>query len=269
MSGVAYSPDGRQIASAGLDNTVKLWDSRSWTTESRVLREARGVVEFLSAQQLPPAEVLARIQRDRTISEAVRTKAAELAESRSNDLRIADVERLVKSLFDTLLLREDVLERLHADASLTEPAKARALALAESFSQDAYQLRMAARALVRKRDSDAAVYRKALRLAEAACRIQPENGLHRSALGIAQYRNGKFDEAAVTLTRADQINSKSPGGSFPPDLAFLALAQHRLGRKQEARAALARLRETMKNPRWARDQDASAFLQEAQTIGSD
>jgi hypothetical protein len=52
-------------------------------------------------------------------------------------------------------------------------------------------------------------------------------------------------------------------------MAFLALAQHRLGQIEKARSTLGRLRELMKNPRLAADQEAQAFLREAQTIELD
>ncbi len=77
--GVAFSPDGLKLATAG-DTTVKIWDATPLTPELRVLREARDVVEFLSARSLPKDEVLARIPRDPTIGESVRKLALDLAE---------------------------------------------------------------------------------------------------------------------------------------------------------------------------------------------
>ena len=57
-----------------------LWDATPLTPELRVLREARSVFEFLSAKKLPPAEIVDRIRKDPTISDAVRTRALSLAE---------------------------------------------------------------------------------------------------------------------------------------------------------------------------------------------
>jgi WD40 repeat protein len=269
VSGVAYSPDGRQIASASYDKTVKLWDARPLTPELRAFREARGIVEYLFAQKLAVAEVLARIGRDPTISDAVRHGALNLAESYRQDLQNEEADRLVESLFDTLLLREDILERLRVDANVKEPVRRQALALANHRAEHAFGLRAAALGLVRRPDNGAAAFQRALRLAEAACQTVPEDGLHQSALGVAQYRAGRYHDAVTTLTRSNQLNSTSPGGSFPADLAFLALAQHRLGQTAKARTALGRLRETMKNLRWARNQDAQAFLREANAIELD
>jgi hypothetical protein len=70
-------------------------------------------------------------------------------------------------------------------------ARKRALALADRHAEDAFQLRMAARVLVRRPDAGVAAYQKALRLANAACQLGPDNKLHQSALGVAQYRAGR------------------------------------------------------------------------------
>jgi len=80
VASVAFSPDGRTVISGSSDGTIRFWESAPWTTESRTLREARSVVDFLAARQLPAAEVLARIRHDPTISEQVRRRALELAE---------------------------------------------------------------------------------------------------------------------------------------------------------------------------------------------
>jgi hypothetical protein len=51
--------------------------------------------------------------------------------------------------------------------------------------------------------------------------------------------------------------------------SFRALAHHRLGQTDHARAFLSRLRETMKSPTWARGADAQGWLREAEAIDLD
>src|SRR5439155_15573313 len=52
----------------------------------------------------------------------------------------------------------------------------------------------------------------------------------------------------------------------PGSLAFQARAQHQLGQKDEAKTTLGRLREVMKQERWANDAEAQASLHEAEEL---
>ncbi len=74
-----FSPDGRKLVTTS-DATVKIWDATPMTPEQRVIREARGVIEFLAAKSLTKDEIVARIRRDPTISEPVRKQALDLAQ---------------------------------------------------------------------------------------------------------------------------------------------------------------------------------------------
>ena len=82
-------------------------------------------------------------------------------------------------------------------------------------------------------------YQRGTALARVACRQEPENGSFLNAFGVAQYRTGLVAAALASLTRSNDLkHQKEPG-----DLAFLALAQHRLGLSEKTRDTLARLRE--------------------------
>ena len=49
-------------------------------------------------------------------------------------------------------------------------------------------------------------------------------------------------------------------------VAFLALVEHQLGHPDRATALLARLREIMKQPQWAKDPESQALLHEAESV---
>jgi hypothetical protein len=52
-------------------------------------------------------------------------------------------------------------------------------------------------------------------------------------------------------------------------VAYLAMAQSRLGLPDQARTTQGRLREAMKNPEWSGNPAAQGFLREAETIELD
>ena len=101
---------------------------------------------------------------------------------------------------------------------------------------------------------------------EAASRIRPDDGNLLNALGVAQYREGHYDQALKTLTRSVQLNSKEDGQSNPTDIAFLAMSHHRLGHATQARQFLARLRQLLQQDRWKGASDEHRFLLEAEQL---
>ena len=82
-----------------------------------------------------------------------------------------------------------------------------------------------------------------------------------SASGAALYRAGRYQEAIETLEGADRPDTGSPAA-----LAFLAMAHHRLGQREQARAVLARLREVLDQPRWAKDAETLDLMHEAEAL---
>src|SRR5262249_879402 len=137
------------------------------------------------------------------------------------------------------------------------------LQVAQTQSQNALQLNNAAWAVVKARGGEKDAYALALRQATAAVREVPKDGNILKTLGAALYRVAKYTEALATLTESAKLNTTKEG-SQPEDLAFLAMAQHQLGKKDEASATLARLREVMKQESWAKEAEAQGFLREAE-----
>ena len=105
----------------------------------------------------------------------------------------------------------------------------------------------------------------ALRQSEAAVYAAPGNENIHNTLGVCYYRQGDYERALQTLTQSERLNA-TKDGSLPADLAFLAMAQHQLGKKDEAKATLARLRQFMKQPVWANNAEAQGFFGEAETL---
>jgi hypothetical protein len=295
LTSAAFSPDGSRIVTGSNDNTAKVWDARTGeelkgepippaprpaqvSPDSRWIAHPAGSrVELIQLQ--PDAEELAHrllqtrpnFERYREGYEAAINAKDDFAARFYLDLfppperaRIRG-EAIVGPLFARLHLREDVVAALQAQPVTDPEVQAACLKLAETWPEYSDLCNELGWGLVRAPGRPEADYRRGLRLAEAACRQEPENGSFLNTLGVAQYRTGLVAEALASLTRSNNLNhQKEPGG-----LAFLALAQHRLGKSDTARDTLARLREAMKDPQWAGNQDAQAFLREAETIELD
>ncbi len=171
-------------------------------------------------------------------------------------------EAIVGPLFARLLLRDDVLAALKARPHSDPEIQAACLKLAETWLESANDCNNAAWPLVSKPGQPDGNYQRGLQLARAACRLDPENVNFLNTLGVAQYRCGLMAVALATLTRTNAMNEEKE----PADLAFLALAQHRLGQSEEARTTLVRLREVMKDPKHPGNPEAKTFLREAEAI---
>jgi tetratricopeptide (TPR) repeat protein len=264
---VAFSPDGLRLAAA-VGAAVKLWDAMPLTPESRTNREAADLVEFLFGQQLPTTEVLDRIRYNPTLDSEVRRRALDLAGPYGASLLDHEAESVVNALYETLL-RPAVRTRLLADKTLSEPVRRRALTLAEQIPESASRLNAVSWSVVSQPEAAPGAYRLALEQAETACRLEPDNADMLNTLGVAHYRAGHYREAVATLTESDRINSEGPSGPQPADLAFRALAHHRLGERDRARADLSRLRALMRRIARTSVGENQLFLREAEAIELD
>jgi WD40 repeat protein len=164
----------------------------------------------------------------------------------------------VEHWFDELLARSAVVEHLRAEATLSEADRTLALQIVEEFQEDSELLSKASWGAVKKADLKPAAYALALKQAEAAWRLT--NVV--TALAVAQYRLGRYQEALANLLELDKRHREAHGCSSPIALAFLALVHHRLGHADEARAYQVRLRDLLRNAAWNQDADARQFLRE-------
>ncbi len=252
---VAFHPDGSRLATGGWDQTVRVWDTASGLELATLKGHA-----------------------DRVLGVAFSPDGGRLASAGGKDLTVriwdgrpwtpdAAAEREALGLLDFLfakpLSKIDVLEHVQSASTINPAVRHMALALVERYREetDPGRFHEAARRIVDQRHLNAFQYRMALAQARTAYRLAPENPAHLTALGIAQYRLGQHQDALSTLTRADKLN-----GGHPANVAFLALAHHRLKQDDKAKETLQRLRDLLKQDRWARDEEAQGFLREAAQV---
>jgi tetratricopeptide (TPR) repeat protein len=155
---------------------------------------------------------------------------------------------------------------LRALPGMSPSRRQEAITVARAYPEDADELNELAWALVKLPGREMPDYQKALRFIEEACQLAPKNGLYLNTLGVAYYRLGNYEKALDALSRSDKINTLRDNASHPLDIAFLAMTHQQLGHATEAPAELERMRERMKDPRWARDAQAQGFLREAEEL---
>jgi WD40 repeat protein/serine/threonine protein kinase len=267
---VAFSPDGSRLSSAGQDGKLKLWDGRHLTPEIQAERESLMLVESFLGRALTKDQLIENLRSDRTIDEPVRQKALALVEDYWKEVVHEKAFGLVHPLFAKRMLKPDVLDRVRTDNAVSEEVRQEALVLAERWPEDPLSLNEASWAVVAKPGADAAAYRTALLRAEQASRMWKGNiGSQLNTVGVAQYRLGEYQKAVETLERSEKLNAETDlvdHGPCPSDLAFLAMTYHRLGQRERALNYLGRLRERMKKPQWATDEEARSFLREAEEL---
>jgi WD40 repeat protein/tetratricopeptide (TPR) repeat protein len=263
---------------------VRVWDATPMTPESRVDYEALGLLSELASRHGPAAEINRRIRECPTIDDLVRDRALALASAREQAEIARAAEPIVRSLFASHLLREEVQKQLRT-AKLSPAIHEQAVRLSERYPEDPNTFANLSWQVVSTSQQPAEAYQKALQLAEEACRLIRDDGLFLIILGAARYRAGKNSEAIEALSQAarfpgwisrqledpslgflgDQFRALTKNGSNAQNLAFLALAQARAGKTEEARAALEKLRELSRIPEIGQQPVVQQLLREVES----
>jgi hypothetical protein len=259
---MAFSPDGTRFISGSLDRTLWVWDAVHLQPLLRLRGHDYGVESLAFS---PDGQQVASISSDGTVH---------LWDTRSE--HDPDADELVASLFQKFDLASDVMGYLrHADG-IQESLRAVALRLASARGDDPPDLNSAAWSILISAQASAADYRRALRLAEAAARMNPWNADHINTLGVAQYRSGLYREALASFERSRKIRLDPlsigdiipvrEANSEPSTEAFTAMAYFQLGERDKAWASLNAFRTLIQAPQYARDQRLVAVLREAENL---
>ena len=240
---VTFSPDGKRLASASRDGTVRIWHTEHLRIRHRerhsilaARSEAERSVDDLWQQPTDAKSIAEELGTDASLNEPQRRAALNLLLTRSTQLQDD-----TNSLYARLVFTDDVVAALETDDSLGSGVRYKAVRMARATGEEPLRLNRDGWNLVRFADGAPESYTIGLRGAEAAVAAEPENVVFLSTLGVAQYRNGQFEEACSTLTHCDQLRQQQQRKSVPRDVAVLAMALLRVGRTDEARAVYERL----------------------------
>jgi len=254
VSQASFSPDGKRVVTASRDKTARVWDLEGHTLS--ILRGHRGALT--SAVFSPDGRRILTASWDGTARTwlADTGELLELAERRTiRDFTSLELARyadllelpgreaweLVNRLQSELLLKDQVIAHLEGAHDLDERVRETALRMARSLKDlPAKNYNESAWRVVRSPGASAETYAGALKLAEAACELEPDNAGIQNTLAAALYRNGRFEDASKALTRSMGLDES--GRQRAGDLAVLAMARFRLGQPEEAQEALAEAR---------------------------
>jgi WD40 repeat protein/serine/threonine protein kinase len=263
VTAVAFFPDGHRLATSSDDRTIKIWDPDTGDDVFTLRGHTSGVVSLAisdDGRQIVSGSIdcTARVWSSEP-------PATDLAHVR----RRAAVD-LVQSLFESLMLQEDVIAALRADQTLDAPLRTVALEVAEHRSNDAQGLYESAWLTILRSAATADDYRQALRRLEAACTLvggDPQRLTeYRRARCLALYRVGRSDDALHALSQLDVKSATGTAAPTPPIiLAARALASQKIGHHDEARAALAQLQALVASEHALADQEALGFLHEVES----
>jgi WD40 repeat protein/serine/threonine protein kinase len=269
VTGVAFTPGGRHVASASLDATVRVWDAASGRVMMTLKGHTDGVTstvfsadgtrlasasrdqsvrlwDVVTGQEIlllkghtkGPTEVaftpdgrhLAGASSDGTVLWEARMPTPE-------ELLQREARRLVVSLFSQLDRKRDVVDQLRLDVTLSEPLRQAAIVRAENYVQDPETLDHASWRIVSKPGAGPAEYRRALRKAEEACDLAPDNWSYLKTRGLAQYRVGQSQHALDSVTRSEALHASRVAPALAGELRALAAGIMGLGALCETRLA--------------------------------
>jgi hypothetical protein len=306
VSLISFSPDGNQIASAGSDGTVRLWDTNTGaeTMALRGHPEIVMAVNFspdgkriISGSR----DGTARVYDATTGAELLTLQAGSLVTTSAfspdgktvaagtvdgtvlweSGMPVGGYEQrkngeAAREIVDELYGRHGwyrgVINQVQQSATLDPAVRTLALQIAKSHKWEdreklENELEREAWKVIAAPGRDVQAYRVALEEAGKADASEPNDPPILLTLGAGQYRVGSYEDALKTLAKVERILSDlGEAPYYPWNLAFKVMTLHKLGRMDEAKAALERLRELCKDEQFAEDLEVQGLLAEAEKL---
>ncbi len=252
---LAFSPDGKRLAYATL-STLRLWDPRSGLEVLALEKDPERIYRIHFSLDGHRLILLGANEHWRVFD------AVELPPERLYGRGVlVYVEKLVKSL----RLKSLVVERIRTDPLLDDAFRSMALEQTRGMFEDAIILNLLAWDVAVQPGLTAEEYARALQDAETGARLTPDDPAMLNTLGAAQYRAGLYTEALRTLLRSQELHRQKEEPALEDD-AFLAMTYHRLGKTDEARTHLEKLRSAIADPRHGDNAEHTELLREVERL---
>jgi WD40 repeat protein/serine/threonine protein kinase len=240
VTSLSFHPDGQRLASASLDGTIRLWTTRNPESTSHVLTLRTGQKCPAVAFSPDGRRLYAALGKSLRVFET--SGPAVTFDLRRGRLgAMAAARRVFQDRLDRYVGPAAVIENLDQDLSLELAVRTEALRLARNFGTDAERLAESAWVSLRHKDAGHSPHASALRLARAAHNMLPGHARILGVLGAAHYRQGDNLSALTALNQAHALDTPdSPEATRRSawHLLLMAMAQHKLGRIEEARLTL-------------------------------
>jgi hypothetical protein len=266
VNGIAYSPDGRRIAGVCFTGQLNIWSAYS----GRLLYSLV-TIPLNSIVLSPDGERMVGVGTGRAV------KVWDVSRLEPDQVVERSAEQIAEELLAMHPDRLELIDHLRKDAKLNEPI--RQAVLRRIGPQLALELNDHSwKSVAQNANASSEDCRRAVREAEAACRLMPGDGNYLNTLGVVQYRAKQYDKALATMLRSTQINRGKeffaqagaavtylPGPHYS-DLAFVAMCYAQKGQSNEAKKWLEELEKLMESTAWKDNGEAQMFLAESRKL---
>ncbi|MHC5065293.1 MAG: protein kinase domain-containing protein, partial [Planctomycetota bacterium] len=227
-----FSPDGMTIAAIDKNATLRLWslDGRllaERSSQGRFRFKGQPHVSFSRDGSLCNGHVVDFLRI------AAKRKPRDLSLSERMVCRLNTREEIgaASELLDMHLMNKRLREHLESDPLLDEGMRRTLEQEMLCRPQRPYLLAHMSWKIASLAEQKTKQYRRAKRLADAACTLAPDDPACNSALGTASYRLGDFDGAIRAFEKSLRSGrDKLPHGQHVCDLALLAAALQKLSK---------------------------------------
>ena len=260
VTSAAFSPDGKRVISACHDGAARVWDAATGA-ELLALRAGFSVIDV---EFSPDGKTIAGALFDHTIALWESVPPPSGFDQRKNG---EAARKIVDELHEKHGLYREVISQLQHNVTPDPAVRKLAMQIANCRKwEDGEKLRKEAWKTIGSPDKDVETCRAALANAEKANGWEPNDPAILDTLGAAQYRLGSYEDALKTLAKSTRMLSDAKVDPDPVNTAFTAMILYRIGRTDEAKATLIRVRELSKERPFVGDTQLQALLAEAETL---